>query len=307
MTKQIKADLALLLVTFGWGASFMLSKYSLQHLQAFNLLAIRFFVAFIIAAVIFIRKMVKIDKKTLIYGIGLGFILFTSYAFQTEGLNYTSASKSAFITGFNVVLVPVIITILTKSKLEMKSYISVAMAFIGLAFLTLNQSITNINIGDVYTLISAVIGAFYLILAGKYTLKVESVTFAIVQIFSVGLFSLILSFAVEKPIITKDVMTWGSIIILSIVCTAGAFIIQMSAQKFTSPTHTALIFTAEPVFAGLFGYLFFHEILGVKGFLGAFLILFGMLIAELEFKSIIKNIVKRLSNKDENKENIEIL
>ena len=73
----------------------------------------------------------------------------------------------------------------------------------------------------------------------------------------------------------------------------------MTAQKFTSATHTALIFTAEPVFAGLFGYLFFHEILGVKGIIGAFLILFGMLMAELNLKDITKDIVKRIWRKQE--------
>lgn len=305
MTKQIKADISLLLVTFGWGASFMLTKYSLLHLQTFNLLATRFLVAFIIASVVFIKKMFRIDRKTLGYGMGIGFILFTSYALQTIGLNYTTASKSAFVTGLNVVLVPIFVTFLTKSKLDMKSYFSVTLAFIGLAFLTLNQGLTKINIGDVYTLISAVIGAVYLILAGKYTVKVESVTFAIIQIFSIGLFSLILSFLLEKPIITKDMNTWVSIIILSIFCTAGAFIIQMKAQKFTSATHTALIFTAEPIFAGLFSYIFFHEVLGFKGISGAILILFSMLMSEINFKETKKLLATGIFQYRDPKEEVE--
>lgn len=307
MTKQVKADLALLFVTFGWGVSFMLTKYSLLHLQTFNFLAIRFLVAFIIAGVIFIKHMIKIDKKTLVYGMGIGFVLFTSYALQTAGLNYTTASKSAFITGFGVVLVPVFVIIFTKGKLDFKTYISVGMAFVGLAFLTLNKSITDINVGDIYTLISAVIGAIYLILAGKYTVKVKSIPFAIVQIFSVGFFSLMVSFVVEKPIITRDANTWISILILSIVCTAGAFIIQMAAQKYTSTTHTALILTAEPVFAGLFGYLFFHEVLGIKGLIGAFLILFGMLMAEIDFKAIFMKLSRKVYPENYFEADIEVI
>jgi drug/metabolite transporter (DMT)-like permease len=300
MRRQLKADLALLFVTLGWGASFMLTKNALAHLETYNFLAIRFFIAFAISAIIFRKQMLKIEKKTLKYGIILGIILFASYAFQTVGLAYTTVSKSAFITGFNVVLVPFFSAMLLKNKLDLRSYLSVGMAFVGLAFLTLNQSITNINIGDLYTFICAIITAAYIILVGKYTVKVESISFAIIQIGTVCVLSLITSLITETPRLTTNKIGWISIIILSVVCTSGAFIIQMVAQKFTSPTHTALIYTGEPVFAGIFGYIFIHEVLGLKGIIGAFLILSGMLISEIDFKEILrksfyKNKTKELS------------
>jgi drug/metabolite transporter (DMT)-like permease len=297
MTKQVKADLALLFVTIGWGASFMLTKNALAHLETYNFLAIRFFVAFVISAIIFRKQMLKIEKKTLKYGVILGVILFASYAFQTVGLNYTTVSKSAFITGFNVVLVPFFSTILMKNKLDLRSYVSVGMAFVGLAFLTLNHSISNINIGDLYTLICAIITAVYIILVGKYTVKVESISFAIIQIGTVCVLSLLFSFITETPTITTNTSAWISIIILSVVCTSGAFIIQMVAQKFTSPTHTALIYTGEPVFAGIFGYIFVHEVLGLRGIFGAVLIISGMLMSEIDFKIILQNVFHR--NKQE--------
>lgn len=286
MTKQIKADLALLFVTVGWGASFILTKNALAHLATFNFLTIRFFIAFVFSFIVFRKRMLKLNKETIKYGVILGAILFSTYAFQTVGLNYTTASKSAFITGFSVVLVPVFSAFIIKSKLDVKSYISVALAFTGLALLTINQSISNINIGDIYTFFCAIICAFHLILVGKYTVKVESISCAIIQIGTVGLLSLITSFIFEKPTLTSNFSAWASILVLSIVCTSGAFIIQMVAQNFTSPTHTALIFTGEPVFAGIFGYLFFHEILGIKGFIGAALILFSMLMPYIDLKAI---------------------
>lgn len=299
MSKQIKADLSLLLVTIGWGASFMLTKNALAHLQTFNFLAIRFFCAFVISSVIFIKQMINIDRKTLKYGIILGAILFASYGFQTVGLNYTTASKSAFITGFNVVLVPIFSTIQSKKKLETRAYVSVGTAFVGLALLTLNKSITSINIGDFLTLLCAIVTAYYIILVGKYAEEVDSIAFAIVQMGTVCLLSVITSFIIETPKLTTDPKTWASILILAVVCTSGAFIIQMKAQKFTSPTHTALIFTGEPVFAAIFGYLFFNEALGTRGVLGAALILMGMLISEIDIKAIIKN-------KSKNKETNEV-
>jgi drug/metabolite transporter (DMT)-like permease len=265
LSKQLKADLALLFVTIGWGTSFLLTKTALLHLQTYNFLAFRFIIAFVFSAIVFWKYMIKVDKTTLKYGIILGVILFSSYAFQTVGLNYTTASKSAFITGFNVVLVPLISTILMRKKLGYMAYVSVIMAFVGLAFLTLNQSLSNINFGDILTLFCAVITAFYIILAGKYTQKVESISFAIIQIGTVALLSLITSIATETPKMTYSINAWVSIVTLSVICTSGAFIIQMIAQKFTSPTHAALIFSGEPVFAAIFGFVFLGEVLGVKG------------------------------------------
>lgn len=293
MTKQIKADLSLLFVTVGWGASFMLTKNALTHLETYNFLAIRFFIAFVFSAIIFRKQMLKIDKKTLWSGIGVGIVLYISYAFQTVGLNYTTASKSAFITGFSVVLVPVFSTLLLKNKLDVKSCISVLMAFVGLAFLTLNKSITNINFGDLLTFLCAIVIAFYIILVGKYAQKVESIAFANIQIGVVCVLSLVTSLITEKPVITTDAKSWVSIIILSVVCTSGAFIIQMIAQKYTSPTHAALILTGEPVFAGIFGYIFIHEVLGIKGVFGGVLILSGMLMSEFDFKLILNNIFRK--------------
>ena len=65
MTKQLKADIALLLVTVGWGASFILTKNSLSELQSYNFLALRFIFAFFLSALIYYKKIIAIDKFTL--------------------------------------------------------------------------------------------------------------------------------------------------------------------------------------------------------------------------------------------------
>lgn len=296
LTKQLKADIALFLVTVGWGASFLLTKNTLDFLPTFNFLTIRFFIAFILSSIIFIKKMIKIDKKTLKYGIMLGVLLYAHYAFQTVGLNYTTVSKSAFVTGFNVVLVPVFSTLLMKKSPNKKTVISTIIAFIGLAMLTLNENVSGINIGDIYIFVSAVLFAFYIILVGKYAANVEPISLAIIQLGIVSLLSLITSFAFESPTIPTNYNAWVNIIILSVVCTSGAYIVQNVAQKFTSPTHTALIYTGEPVFAAIFGYIILGELLNTKGTIGAVLILCGMLLTEVDFKALL--------NKKNNKKNI---
>ncbi|MEJ8554244.1 DMT family transporter [Tepidibacter sp. Z1-5] len=295
MSKQLKADISLLVVTLSWGSSFILTKNSLGTLETFNFLAIRFLIAFTISSLIFYKNMNKIDKDTLKYGIIIGIILFSGFALQTLGLNYTTASKSAFITGFSVVLVPLLSSILLKQSPQKKAVVGAFFALIGLALLSLNGKLM-LNIGDFYTLTGSFAYAMHIVIVGKYTVKVDSITLAIIQIGTVAILSLFTSFTVETPIIPSGEFVWINIFILSIVCTSGAFIIQNAAQKYTTPTHTALIYTSEPVFAAIFGYFMAGEILSSKGILGAILILFGMLVAEVDFKSLFNK--KDLDNKN---------
>ncbi|WP_432663403.1 DMT family transporter [Wukongibacter baidiensis] len=285
MSKQLKADLALLAVTVGWGASFILTKNALATLESYNFLAIRFIIAFAISSLIFYKNMMKLDKATVKYGVLIGFILFTGYAFQTVGINYTTASKSAFITGFSVVLVPIISALFLKKIPERAAIIGAVMALFGLGFLTLNGSL-GLNIGDLLTLCSTFAYAMHIITVGKYTAKVDSISLAIVQIGTVGFLSLIMTLTTETFIIPQGSDVWINLLILSLICTSGAFIVQNAAQKYTSATHTALIYTGEPVFAAIFAYFISGEVLTARGIFGAFLILAGMLVAEVDFKSI---------------------
>jgi drug/metabolite transporter (DMT)-like permease len=288
MNSQVKADISLFLVTVVWGISFLLTKNSLDFLETYNFLAVRFILAFLVAFFIFIKKFKNMDKKTLIYGILVGSVLYINYAFQTVGLNYTTVSKSAFITGINVVLVPIFSTLIIKKIPEKKVIFSTIMAFIGLGLLTIKGEISEINIGDVYTLISAVGFAMYIILIGKYTKEVESIVFASIQIGVVGVLSLITSIIVETPVLPTEFEAWANIIFLSVLCTTGAFVVQNVAQRYTSPSHTALIFTGEPVFAAFFGYIILGEMLSFRGTVGAILILTGMLIVEVNFKKLFR-------------------
>ena len=296
MTKQLKADIALLIVTIIWGSSFVLTKNALDYLPTYNFLAIRFLVAALLSAIIFYKNMRAINKETLKYGTFIGIILFLGYAFQTVGLNYTTASKSGFITGFSVVIVPLLSAFILKQRPHKEAIIGVCFAIIGLGFLTLNNTLT-FNIGDFYTFIGALMFAMHIITVGKYTVKVDSIAMAVIQIAVVGVLSSFGTFiAAETTIIPKGVDVWISILILAALATSGAFIVQNTMQKFTSPTHTALIYAGEPVFAALFAYLMLGEILSPQGIFGSVLILSGMLISELDWKALLTAKKKLPSN-----------
>lgn len=291
MSKKLKADLALLFVTFTWGISFLLTKNELANMGVFNFLAVRFTLAFLLSVIYFNKKLMNPDIKSIKYGILVGFILFSGYAVQTTGLQYTSASKSAFITGISVVLVPLISSAVFKNQIKKEVKFGVVLAFVGLLLMTLTD-FNKINIGDFLTFIAAIAFAMHIVTVGILTRKTDSVVFAIVQIGSVGFFSTIATLTLENPTLSLPLYSWLNILFLAFFCTALAFILQSIAQRYTTSTHTALIYSAEPVFAGMFGYLVAGELLGLRGLFGAGLILSGMLMAELEFKKLrkVKNV-----------------
>lgn len=283
MTKQLKADISLLLVTVVWGTTFVITKNALQDIATYNFLAIRFLLAFVVSALIFYKNILKVNKKTIIYGILIGLVLFAGYAFQTVGLNFTTASKSGFITGFSVIIVPVISAILLKKYPEKNTILGVILAIIGLGLMTLNSTLIP-NVGDFYTLICAFAFAFHIILVGKYTVHVDSISLAVIQIGVVGILSLIFSLFLEDFSLPSSSETWIGIAITGILATSGAYIVQNTMQKFTSTTHTALIYTAEPVFSAIFAFILLNEIMSTKAIIGSFLILVGMILGEIKLK-----------------------
>ncbi len=285
MRKQVQADLALLLVTVGWGASFILTKNALADLPTFNFLAIRFLLAFFLSLPLFAGRLKSLNRKTLVSSLIVGSVLFTGYALQTIGLHFTTTSKSAFITGFSVVLVPLITALFIKKRPETPAVVGSCMALAGLGLLTLDGNMT-VNVGDVLTLIASIAFAMHIISVGHFTAGCDSLMLGVFQIGVVGVLSLITSFMVESPIIPGMGTVWINVLLLSIFCTAGAFIVQSVAQQYTTATHTALIYSGEPVFAAIFGYFMIGEVLTGQGLMGAALILGGMLAAELDFKAL---------------------
>lgn len=101
------ADLGLVTVTLFWGSTFILSKLVLEQIPLGTYLVIRLNFAAIFMSIFAFRYWKSITRQTLIHGIILGVFLFFSYFFQMWGIQYTSASNAGFITGLNVVLVPV--------------------------------------------------------------------------------------------------------------------------------------------------------------------------------------------------------
>jgi len=221
----------------------------------------------------------RLPRQVFLPNLSLGILLFAGYAFQTWGLSFTTPSKSAFITGFSVILVP-LISLLHGFHMRAANAAGAILGVLGLYFLVMPAGIGSVNHGDVLTLFGAVAFAIHIVLVGVYTHRFSFLHLAPGQILVVGSLAIL-----AAPFGPTLVIHWTGRLIFAIgvtavFATAFCFSTQVWAQQYTPPAHTALIFALEPVFAALASRVVTKEHLGGKVLFGAALILAGMVISE---------------------------
>lgn len=290
MKKSVLADFSLLLVTFVWGTTFVVVQNAISTLPPLTFNAVRFFFAsffLFLLLFFFYRDQIRaLNPRMVFSGVILGVWLFCGYAFQTVGLLYTTSSKAGFITGLSVVLVPLFAMLLLKQRPKWPAICGVVAATIGLYLLTAGDTL-SLNKGDILVFLCAISFAMQIILTGKYAPHFPSMGLSLLQITTVSLLSIIGSFFLEDwrkafdvHLLTEPHVFWA-LVITAIPATALAFLAQTICQKFTTPTHVALIFSMEPVFAAITAFVYTDEVLGIKALSGCLLIFIGMILAEL--------------------------
>jgi drug/metabolite transporter (DMT)-like permease len=284
MRTSLKADLAILSITVIWGSSFIIMKNIVEVLGVYAYLAMRFTVAAVILAVLFRKPMQAVQPRNLMHGGIIGILLFMGMALQVTGLKYTSASTSAFVTGLNVVIVPVVSALFLRKQPPVRAVIGVMMATAGLFVLTGGFS-QHWNKGDTLTLLCSFCFAMQIIFIDKFNAVTDPKQTAVIQMVTAALLygAAWLLFEPGKVNITWIVVV--TVLYTGALGTAFAFGVQTIAQKYTSPTRTALIISCEPVFGAVFALLVpgtggKTETLTWAMIAGSVLILGGMITAE---------------------------
>jgi len=295
---KLRAYLLMLFVVAVWGSTFVLIKDALADATpaAFNLA--RMSLAFALLAVAYHRSWRGIHRRQLAAGAVVGFFLAAGYQFQTIGLVRTTPSKSAFITGLVVVLVPMFSSIPALRPTgayppRWNAYIGAAVAFLGILLLTapaaarssgiagLIPNLSSVNFGDVLTFGCSVGFAFHCLALSHVSPRVPFQLLALLQVGFCAVFMAISLPLIEHPQIHFTARLWIALGIASALATAAAFSIQSWAQSILPSTHIALLLTMEPVFAWITSFLFTDERLGLRAASGAMLILIGIAMTEL--------------------------
>lgn len=273
------SELGMVLVTILWGANYVTCKLALDLGMTPNFYtALRFCGAAVVLALIFHKRLRHLQKDTLKAGIYIGLAVGIGYVLQTIGLTMTTAAKAGFLTGLYVVLVPMLDCILKRILPKVNELIGVAVATVGLAVLSLNADL-SIGTGDILVFISAVFFAVSIIMIDRFAAQHDPVVLSVIQIAVSGILGLALGLATE-PIPTAGTFSTAMIALIFYAIFFGSAVnttVQNVAQSKISPTTAALILVLEPVFSGLFAFLFLHEPLGIRELSGSGLIIAGMM------------------------------
>ena len=289
MEHQRRADLMLLLTTSFWGISNCLTAICLRDMQPLTLNAFRFVIAFLVLGFVFHKNLRRVSRVTVKYSIMVGLSLVIVYTSLTYGVLYTSVSNAGFIGALSVVTTPILEFIVYHKKPEKKFGVSMILCLIGLALMTLNETLKP-AFGDVICLFAAIFYSVDLMVTEKAVAneKVDPLALGVCDLAVVGVVMLVLSLLVETPALPQSPEVWASALFLGIFCSGVCLVLQSVYQKDTTAARAGLIFTLEPVFSAVFAFFLLGERLGLKGYVGAALMLVSLLIMELDVPALLK-------------------
>ncbi|HUI44004.1 MAG TPA: DMT family transporter [Terriglobia bacterium] len=280
MSVRAKAELLLVLICVVWGASFVVVKGALADASPLVFLAIRFTIAGIVSALVLRARPLELSRQALGAGATLGLFLLGGYILQVNGLLYTTPSKSAFITAFSVVLVPIILA-LGGAPLRLANIVAAAAGVAGLYVLLAPSRLSDVNRGDLLTLAGSISFGYYIVRVGRYAERFHFRDLVPVQILVVGLGAALLLPFDRHPRLHWTPGFAAAIAITALLSTALAFSVQNWAQRYTPPAHTALILSLEPVFTAVASRWITGERMGGRIVAGSAMMLAGVLVSEL--------------------------
>lgn len=286
--KSIIASFSLAIIALVWGTSYAIMKDTLDVVEPFTIMTIRFVGAVIILSIIYIKKILNIKVKDLKNGCIIGFTMFGAFFTLIIGMQHTAVSKQSFLIGSFVVMVPFLRWLINKKKPDIFAIIGASCALIGLGMLTLG-GIDGINKGDIYSLFCAFFFALHMITIEKYCNSSDPIILSIVQFAVTGLIFLFLSYSFESFDFSVIKHAKISIAYLVIVSTVIAFVAQNIIQKYISATSTALILTLESAFGSIFAVYYLNEKMSLMMIIACLIIFLGIVTQETKW-NFIRNI-----------------
>ena len=276
--KQITAELLLTFTVFLWGSSYLFMKLGMEAFAPFDLIALRFGIAFLVAVPFFWRSFSGLRLRTVCSAAVLGLTLFGTVAFLLFGLKDESTTGAGFLIGTTVVMVPILQAVVFSRIPRPPVILGIFLALVGIILLTAGTTFV-FGMGALLCLVGAFFCAWQIILTDRYVKTEPALSLGILQLGFTGLYGIVFTVLFESPVLPSTGWDWMVILELAVLCSAVGFIGQTVAQKYTTPERTGLIFSLESVFAAIFGFLVLHEVLPVTGYIGAGLILCGVVIA----------------------------
>jgi drug/metabolite transporter (DMT)-like permease len=281
-TYSLRHDALLVLITMIWGGTFLIVKTTVSLSGPFTYLALSYSIGSLTLAIIFYRRLKRITRTELLSGLVLGVIWFTGYALQTVGLQYTTVSKAGFITGLYVPLVPVFSLLLLRQRPTQGAVVGIMLSFTGLFLLSFNDTFNlAFGLGETLILGAAIAFALHVVSVSKFAPHADAMNLAIVQLALASFLSIIAMPILREPFVMPPLVVWGSVLFMGIVDIAFTLSMMIWVQQIVSSTRAALIYSLEPMWAALTGYLLAGDKLSLLALIGCSFILVGMTVGRM--------------------------
>ncbi|WP_339009380.1 DMT family transporter [Fusobacterium animalis] len=276
MQENHKYNICMFIATIFFGMTYVLTKICLNYSTELHIISFRFLIAFVISLIFLQRKIFPLKIKEILYSLILSVLLFMVFITMTIGVKYTTATNTSFLISLSVIFIPFFSWIFNKEKPKKSIFIVLIIALIGIMLLTLDKNL-EFHIGDILCLICSLLFSFHVLITERFVKNNNPITLGVLQFGGVAILSFLVQYPIEKFTLPKNEKFWISLMILSVFCTALAYIIQTVSQKKLSSTLIGLILSLEPIFSGIFGYFILNEYLSPQQYIGAFLLLISII------------------------------
>ena len=275
-----QAELLLAAVIIARATSFLAIMLTLGSFDTFNIMAMRFCIAFLCLVPFVFRHLKNIDKSTLRHGIILGAIFFLVIASELTALDMTENSSTvSFLENTAIVMVPVAEALIRRKKPEKSTILCSAVALAGVGILLMGNKRMELNLGIAMCICTAILYTLYIILTDRLSHKDDPLILGFITIGTVGILSFTASMLFEDPRLPQTTNEWIGVAFLAVVCGSIGTALQPAAQRRIPSEKVSLFCALSPLTACALGWLFLGEWQGPTGVIGAALILSGIILS----------------------------
>jgi len=297
-TSSLKGNLMIIAATLIWGSGYVAQSAGMYHVAPFTFNAVRFAIGGTIAlgpALFFLyrqrsvsceaitiedKRPVMINKSTIVAGVICGCVLCLAINLQQFGILFTSVANASFITSLYVIMVPIASFIIFRKRAGVFVWGSVAVAVVGMYFLSLSGGF-YVNLGDILVFLCAIVFTAQILIISYFSPKHNVIALACVQFFVVSFVSVVLAFIFETPSLTAVFAAAPYVLYTGVLSSGVAYILQMKAQKTTDATIAAVLFSFEGVVAAFVGWLVLSQHLTSRELMGCALIFVAIMVAQV--------------------------
>lgn len=275
-----KYELLLAGIISARATSFIFSKMILQSMDKFNLLGIRFLLAFVLLALLFHKELRRLTKEAFFSGVLIGLCFYLTMSCEMAALKQADSSMVSLLENCAIIFVPLIKAVLSRTIPSRVTILSSMVAMTGVVLLALHHG--NLGGGFSFGLLAALCYAMAILVTAKLTQgSSRTLGIGIIQVGTIGTLSMISSFVIEQPTLPQTGSQWLMLLMLVLVCTGFGFTLQPVAQSHVSAERAGLFCAINPAIAALLGVVILKEQLGVSGFFGILLILGSLMLPHI--------------------------